>query len=445
MNKNGKLIKIDNMKTYNLITRSLYAFLCIIFIGCSNDEEKEKYYLSDLEFLVDVSIHDGTRASLNKKAWEQGDLIATAINGDDSNVAFLEYIGNGDWKVSPKDANTYFTNSYGTLSAVYAENLEFKSSYIKTGGDILYTQSGSYEIRGNIVTIRLNMSERPVSKIAVIGLNSSYWLDGIIEYSKLKSLSSMEWDLSANSKGQNNKMVYGDTCVFYGILPADATGNTVIKLINDDGASHIRTYSGKQVNRGDYVVLNGPGTSEKSKWYSNVPVKGIFANKENLEFWIGEKGNLYELFTISPEDAVNKQVNATSSNTKIFRVNENTTYESLSKGKARLTIVTEDGGYSCDININVNSVEDYVTIRKTGVGFEADSSGSWYTTIFAVTNNSPFEIELLTLAGVDIPSDLKNVPSGESREITLRSKLGHINGTVELVFLCQGNYYTITN
>ena len=423
----------------------LCAVLGIVLTSCSNEESTEKYYFSTLQFDVSVNVpNDETRASLNRKTWEKGDRIAMAIDGEETNVAFLEYIGNGDWTVSQLNENTHFSGTSGNLSAVYAENLDYQMGNVKTGGDVLYTQSGTYEIRDNIARIRLSMSERPVSRIAIVGLNSSYWLENLKEYTSLKSLVSMEWNTSVDSKGQNNKFVYGDTCVFYGILSPDNSGNTTISLVNADGASHKRIYDGKQVMKGDYVILNGPGTDEKSLWESDVPVKGIKAVKNSIEMWIGEKGNIQDLYTIFPDDAVNKRVNASSSNTNVININDNETYEAVEKGSASLSITTEDGGYSCKVDMIVKSVADYVTFAQTGIGTYVDGSGSWFTTIFTITNNSPVEIKLLTLVGVDITS-YGNLDAGKNIEIKLYSKTGYINGTVKLVFSYQGKTYTISN
>lgn len=367
-----------------------------------------------------------------------------AIDGEETNVAFLEYIGNGDWTVSQLNENTHFSGTSGKLSAVYAENLDYQMGNVKTGGDILYTQSGTYEIRDNIARIRLSMSERPVSRIAIVGLNSSYWLENIEEFTLLKSLVSMEWDTSVKSEGENNKNVYGDTCVFYGILSPDNSGNTTISLINADGATHKRIYEGKQVKKGDYVILNGPGTDEIFLWKSDVPVKGIKAVKNNIELWIGEKGNIQDLYTILPDDAVNKRVNASSSNTNVINVNNNETYEAVEKGSASMTITTEDGGYSCKVGVMVKSVADYVKLQFWGVGQVIENSEFWYKTIYKVTNNSPVEIKLLTLAGVYITS-YGNLATEKEIEIELYSKTGYINGSVKLVFSHQGKTYTISN
>lgn len=442
------MVKLKNriiMKKMRITKWLLCAVLGVVLTNCSNEEGTEKFYFSTLQFNVSVNVpNDATRASLNRKTWEKGDRIAMAIDGEETNVAFLEYIGNGDWTVSQLNENTHFSGTSGKLSAVYAENLDYQMGNVKTGGDILYTQSGTYEIRDNIARIRLSMSERPVSRIAIVGLNSSYWLENIEECTLLKSLVSMEWDTSVKSEGENNKNVYGDTCVFYGILSPDNSGNTTISLINADGATHKRIYEGKQVKKGDYVILNGPGTDENSLWKSDVPVKGIKAVKNNIELWIGEKGNIQDLYTILPDDAVNKRVNASSSNTNVINVNNNETYEAVEKGSASMTITTEDGGYSCKVGVMVKSVADYVKLQFWGVGQVIENSEFWYKTIYKVTNNSPVEIKLLTLAGVDITS-YGNLATEKEIEIELYSKTGYINGSVKLVFSHQGKTYTISN
>ena len=160
--------------------------------------------------------------------------------------------------------------------------------------------------------------------------------------------------------------------------------------------------------------------------------------------WIGEKGNIQDLYTILPDDAVNKRVNASSSNTNVINVNNNETYEAVEKGSASMTITTEDGGYSCKVGVMVKSVADYVKLQFWGVGQVIENSEFWYKTIYKITNNSPVEIKLLTLAGVDITS-YGNLATEKEIEIELYSKTGYINGSVKLVFSHQGKTYTISN
>ena len=449
MVKNGNYLKKKTiMKRINIIVMLLTICSCFNLISCSNEEQEITCPFSDLKFVVEVSRLDkGTRASLNKSSWEKGDQIVVAIDGQEDNVVLLNYLDNGDWAVNQINENTNFLYSSGKLSAVYAEKLEYKSGNIKTRGDVLYTQSGTYEITNNVAKLRLNMKERPISRIAIVGINDSYWLDGMVEYTKLKSLSTMEWDISVNSKGQDNKFIYGDTSVFYGILPSDDFGNTVVKLINTDGASHVRTYVGKQVQKGDYIILKGPRTNEQSRWESDVPVKGI-QGKVISEFWIGEKGALSDLYTIIPEDAVNKNVTIDCDKESVFKISNKGDYEALSRGMAYVNIVTEDGGYHTLLNVKVKSVADYVTFAKTGQGtysiFNGITYSSGFSTTFTIFNYSTIPIQLKTLAGVDISSQGEVEPE-EKKSVTLYSSTGYITWQVELVFSAMGKEYTIHN
>lgn len=438
------------MKKMKITIWTLSAVLCVILMSCSNEENAEKYYFSSLQFDVNVNVpNDATRASLNRKTWEKGDRIAMAIDGDETNVAFLEYIGDGDWTVSQLNENTHLSGTSGNLSAVYAEDLDYQMGNVKTGGDVLYTQSGTYEIRDNIARIRLSMSERPVSRIAIVGLNSSYWLENIEEFTLLKSLVSMEWDTSVKSKGGNNKNVYGDTCVFYGILPPDNSGCTTISLINTDGAYHKRTYEGKQVLKGDYVILNGPETSEGSKWESNVPVKGIKATKNSISMDVGDMLHNADLYDIYPSDATNKNIRIESSNNDILEIDVDGNCKALKKGNVVLTITTEDGNYSCIINVEVFDIDHYIyfwkkEVAKTTInGIVVASSVS-----FEIINQSKKKIHLVKIDDVSLNNgNGYDIESNSSQECTLSAQYQDITlkSQFTLYFTCDGREFSLIN
>ena len=370
-----------------------------------------------------------------------------AIGGIENNIAFLEYIGNGDWSVSELDDNSHFLGESGSLSAVYAEKLNYEAGNITTAGDVLYTQSGTYEIRDNIVSIRLNMNERPVGRIAIVGLLPTYWMEEMVEYTRLTSLTSMSWDTSVRSKGLNNRVIHGDTCVFYGILPSDNAGNTIINLINADGASHKRTYEGKQLQKGDYVILNGPGTDESTLWESNVPVKRIKAVNSSISIMVNDILQLNSMYEIFPSDATNKNVVVTSSDESIVKVNSDLTCTVLSKGTATLTIKTNDGNYSCKIDVSVLDFDSKVSFVKKGNASTIINGVVIASSVtFTISNRNDKTIHLVRIDDV-LLNDGKgyDLKGNDSYECTLTANYRDIRyNEFVLHFTCEGREFNLT-
>lgn len=243
----------------NKIIKFLYAltFICssIFIVSCSSDEltsDQQAPAFDNLKFIVHVdNSMSGTRAASNKKEWSVGDKIFMSIDDNDNNLCSLEYKGNGEWTVSKVNEQTSFTNDQGKLNAVHADKLEWSGSQVATSGDILYTKEGAYTKHGNVVVINLNMSERPIARIAIVGMDRTCWIDGLQEFTKLTSLSSMKWTTSTDAHEKQYKETYGDTCVFYGLLKGDGEGNIIINLANSDGATYSRTFSNKRISPGE--------------------------------------------------------------------------------------------------------------------------------------------------------------------------------------------------
>lgn len=84
---------------------------------------------------------------------------------------------------------------------------------------------------------------------------------------------------------------------------------------------------------------------------SNVKVTGISVSPTSKTIKVGETLSLTS--TVKPEDASNKTVSWTSSNTSIAKVDSSGTVTGVKKGTATITVKTEDGGYTATSKITV--------------------------------------------------------------------------------------------
>ncbi len=431
------------------IIKSIYSIailtLTLFFVGCGNEDTEitpTSNNFDKLKFVVNIDKGNAeTRAATGKKDWNIGDKIIASIDNSNTNTISLEYQGNDKWTVSKSNESANFTWNSGSLSAVHADKLTVNADGITTNGDILYTEKGSYTKHDDIVEINLHMSERPVSRIAIVGMDKSFWISNLTEYTDLQSIAYMRWKTNSSSGENQYKEVYGDTCVFYGILP-NKNGNTEIVLTNKDGATYRRTYTSKTTQAGDYIIIKGPSSSEASKWDSHVPVNGITAKHSSISLLVGDKGNLSELYTLSPESPTNKNVKATSSNTDVLTINTDGTYTAKSLGDAVIYLTTEDGNFTCVVNVSVKNMLDLVDFNVTSTSITI-SGGIFYGRQFTITNNSDYDIYVNELDR-KFDDDGLLVPAHGSKDIWNYYYVQGVTKTITLKFTCNGQKYEKT-
>lgn len=440
------MVNLKNNIVMEKIIKSIYSIalltLTLFFAGCSNEDAEVSpcsNNFDNLKFVVNIDKGNTvTRAATGKKDWSVGDKIIVSIDKSSSNLCTLQYEGNGDWTVSKNNSSTSFYWNSGKLSAVHADSLVVDANSITTCGDILYTESGSYTKHDDIVEINLHMSERPVSRIAIVGMDKSFWIENLTEYTGVQSIASMKWKTNSSSGENQYKEVYGDTCVFYGILPSK-NGNTEIILTNNEGATYRRSYTSKTTKAGDYIIIKGPSSSEAGKWDSHVPVNGITAKQSSVTLLLGDNGNLADLYTLSPERPTNKTVKATSSNTDVLTINSDGTYTAKSIGDAMIYFTTEDGNYSCAVNVSVKNLVDLVDFSVTSTSITI-SGAIYYGRQFTVTNNSDYDIYVTELDR-KLDDDGLLVPAHGSKEIWNYYYVQGYTKTITLKFTCNGQQY----
>lgn len=278
---------------------------CVSLTGCNSEEGTEpSENFNSLKFVVNVSSNDGVAAIKGtslKKGWKAGDKIVVSIDNDDSNICNLEFLGGSNWRVSKYNDNTNFGKESGTLSAIYSDHLFYSPSGTTVGGDILYTKKGNYKRHDNVVEINLNMDTRPVSRIVVTGIDKTFWIDNIEEYSKVGNLSVMNFTTSSTEHKSNNREVYGDTVVFYGRLQSDASSNTEIILKSTGGALCKRTFPGKTLKAGESILVEGPMSEKDYLWTTrNIPVIGI-TSVRNITLSEGQSIDCKSIYTLAPQ------------------------------------------------------------------------------------------------------------------------------------------------
>ena len=136
----------------------------------------------------------------------------------------------------------------------------------------------------------------------------------------------------------------------YSNLIEDSIQDQIAQGIYNGIASSIST-SGAQ-----YAGLTG---SQSSGDVQSVPVTGVSLDKTNLSMKVGEKATLKA--TVTPEDATNKTVTWTSSDSSIAEVSTLGEVTAKAAGEVTITATTQDGGKTATCTVKVSAKEVKVT------------------------------------------------------------------------------------
>ena len=103
-----------------------------------------------------------------------------------------------------------------------------------------------------------------------------------------------------------------------------------------------------------YVIVTtneGEYTAKCKVTVKNKPVTGVSLNKTAIELNVGESITLSA--TVKPNDATNKYVSWTSSNTKIATVNSGGKVTAVATGTTNIIVTTQDGGFIAKCKVTV--------------------------------------------------------------------------------------------
>ena len=129
-----------------------------------------------------------------------------------------------------------------------------------------------------------------------------------------------------------------------GIVTANTVGTATITVKTDDGGK----------------------TASCSVTVKPVSVSSVTLDKETLTLKIGETYSLTA--TVLPENAANKRVSWSSSNTSVATVDPNGKVSAISVGSSIITVTTEDGGKKATCSVYVNPIPvTGVSLNKTSM------------------------------------------------------------------------------
>lgn len=233
----------------------------------------------------------------------------------------------------------YGIDPFGNKSAVASKD------YV-IGVDV--TPPSISAISANGDTIVLNYDE-PINVVGILPVDFKVWING-----SPTSISSIGVNGATITVTTVNEVVYGDNVLL------DYTGGKVKDLKGNDAFPLI----GK-------TVLNNTAP---------VAVTGVNLNKTSTAITIGSSETLTA--TVLPDNAYNKSITWSSTNTAVATVNSSGVIAGIGVGTAIITVKTADGGYeaSCSVSVNVVPVSG-VSLNKLATTIDVGTSETLLATV----------------------------------------------------------------
>lgn len=424
-------------KKKNII--AVFTLLIILVItSCTQDDltATKPSNFENIKFKINIENPLSTRAASDGKTkWTKGDQIYISIDGDKDNLCDLVYDGS-NWNIN-KLTNTVLFKESGKLNGVFADTLKYSKENITTLGDILYTDEGTYKKDGDVVYINLNMNKRPVAKVKINGVPEGFWIDGMKEYTNL-NISDMSWENTSSNGKLNKEFENTQAYTFYGTLAAN-NGNTTIKLVNGHGAYYSKTFTGKIINAGNYITVQGPYITKD--WDSLIPVENLLSIKD-ASIVLGDTQNAKNYFRFIPEDATNQNVSYKSADESIATVDASGNITGKNLGETYITATSEDGQYSCEIRVKVVDLSSLVSVNISSTSVEYTNTGVYYGVTYTIKNNSSVNIYITSIGTSNFIDINKWLEAGQELKESLSYRF-NVPNQVTVKFTYNNKEYEI--
>ena len=171
----------------------------------------------------------------------------------------------------------------------------------------------------------------------------------------------------------NMTMVVGSTKKLdYTIYPDTAQDKNVSYKINDTSIATIDNngiITAKKIGKTTINVTTSDGnktvTANLTVLNSAIKVTGIKASSSSITISIGDTTKFN--YSITPNDATNKDVTYSSSNTGVAKVDSNGKITGIKEGSAKISATTKDGNYSTEMTVTVK--QSTVAVTKVNLSY----------------------------------------------------------------------------
>ncbi len=188
---------------------------------------------------------------------------------------------------------------------------------------------------------------------------------------------------------------------------------------------------------------DGAFTATCAVTVSNVAVTGISLNETSKELKVGEEFTLTA--TVAPNNATNKNVIWSSSDSTIVTVDANGKVSGVAAGTASITATTEDGGFTATCAVTVsNIVVTGVSLNETSKELKVGDEFTLTATVApnnATNKNVTWSSSDSTIVAVDANGKVTGVAAG-SASITATTEDGGKTATCEVTVKAEGGEET---
>jgi uncharacterized protein YjdB len=301
---------------------------------------------------------------------------------------------NGLVKLSVYPTYVYLNEPYALIDGGSATNPQFGAYNTSTGAQIgqllingSWTSSGYNTISGtgplaatarvvtlaSSTTLKLRTSDTTTyDKETVTGLSSGYgYLQGTV---------------SAQPKDVVTAVQNG---IIIGTAQVDSNSQIKIAVKSGSGITlSVYNPTGTKISdlTGTYIVSNAQTTPIGSS--TTVPVTSVSLDKTTLRLTAGNSSTLAA--TVSPSDAINKNVSWTSSNTSVAAV-QNGTVTAVAAGTATITVLTQDGNKTATCSMTV-------TNPASGDTYEPNDT---FSTSYPISSGSTLNSYIYSASDID--------------------------------------------
>lgn len=342
-----------------------------------------------------------------------------------------------DWTVNGNGTFDHSVSIYALEdNGVLSVNNNGRITALSQGSDYVVIESNADSNVYTSIYVTVTSSASPtVSSVTVSPANLNLDLNGI-----------KTGNLSATVNGTNNP---SQTVTW-------TSSNTSVATVSGSGVVTAKAVGSANITATSTVDGSKSGTCSVTVSDSAVHVTGVALNKNQTSISIGSTETLTA--TVSPNNATDKSVTWTSSNTGVATVNSSGVVSAVSAGNATITVTTTDGNYSASCSVTVTAAQTQ-TLTITRSSFSTDGGYAWYDWTQATTDSTSIsgKAELYTTTTTSmqfnkskgnkvaaiynstaVPGSITKIEATSS-QTTIRSWTAYVTSTA-----CSGSGSTLT-
>lgn len=343
-----------------------------------------------------------------------------------------------DWTVNGNGTFDHGVNFYTYEEGIISVDSNGRISALSEGSDYVVIESNAdSSIYAYIyVTVSSSGSSSPtVSSVSVSPANLPLDLNG-----------TKTGNLSATVNGTNN--------------PSQAvtwsSSNTSVATVSSSGVVTAKAVGNATITATSQADGTKSGTCTVTVSDSTVHVTGVTLNKNSTSIAVGGTETLTA--TVSPNNATDKSVTWTSSNSSVVTVNSSGVVTAKATGNATITVTTTDGSRTATCTVSVTAAQTQ-TLTITRSSFSTSGGYAWYDWTQATSDSTSIsgkgELYTTTTTSMQfnkskgnkvaaifnttaIPGSITKIEA-TSQQTTIRSWTAYVTSTA-----CSGSGSTLT-